>query len=49
MSEVVLEQAKGLVTKLSPSEKAHLIEWLEATLGDGTAMPATPRRSLYGL
>jgi hypothetical protein len=51
MSDIVFEQVKELATRLSPAEKAQLIEWLEATLGEeGTApAPPTPSRSLYGL
>jgi hypothetical protein len=51
MSDIVFEQVKELATRLSPAEKARLIEWLEATLGDEHAAPAavTPPRSLYGL
>ena len=51
MSDIVFEQVKELAARLSPAEKARLIEWLEATLGEEGAAPAppTPSRSLYGL
>jgi hypothetical protein len=50
-SDTVLEQVKQLAAKLFPAERAHLVEWLEATLSDesGAPAPTAPRHSLYGL
>jgi len=51
MSDIVLEQVKQLAAKLSPAERARLVERFEATLSDesGAPAPTAPRRSLYGL
>jgi hypothetical protein len=51
VSDIVFEQAKQLAAKLSPADRARLVEWLEATLSEGSApfAPTVPRRSLYGL
>ena len=45
-----LEQTLALVLKLSPAEKAHLIEQLAVTLEHDLALnQKKPKRSLYGL
>jgi len=51
MSDVTLETVKRLATRLSQSEKARLVEWLESTPSEETARrtPVPPRQSLYGL
>jgi hypothetical protein len=51
MSAIVFEQVKELATRLSPADRARIVEWLEATLSDesGTPAPTALRRSLYGL
>ena len=50
MSDATVSQVKGLLEKLSLSEKAEIVEWLEAAIkSDTPTTQQTQRRPMYGL
>lgn len=48
MSNLVLEQVKQLIKRLSPDEKASLTDWLQESI-EAESIPPKPRHSLLGL